>query len=109
LVLSWPASTDNLADPRDLQYAVYLSEYGNIDTVANCENNGTLIVDYTTGIFTTNVGNLRPDSFSYLNVVVRDPAGNTSCYFMDMATTSQTEAEKLNGDGTNSNPNETAN
>jgi len=91
LVLSWPAAVDDLAEASDLRYAAYMSESRNITTPADCYDHGTPVSDFAANLLTTTVANLVPDRSYYFNVVVQDPAGNTSSYSIDMATTAPVE------------------
>jgi hypothetical protein len=93
LVLSWPAAVDDLADASDLRYAVCMSLWSNITTAADCNDNGTLVSDFAANMLTTTVANLVPDRTYYFNVVVQDPAGNRSSYYVDLATTAPVEPE----------------
>ncbi len=87
LVLSWTAGSDNVTAQGDLQYAVYQSTSNNIDTVANCKANGTLIQAYTANLLTKSVTGLTASTPYYFNVLIKDAAGNEACYAMKQQTT----------------------
>jgi hypothetical protein len=76
----WTAATDKVTAQTSLQYMVYRSASNNIGTVANCEANGTALNSYATNISSYAVTGLTSGSTYYFNVVVKDAAGNKSCY-----------------------------
>jgi hypothetical protein len=78
--VSWSPATDNMTLPSDLQYALYTSNSSNLGTVADCENNGELLQDFTTNVTSLICYGLDPDTTYYFCVIVRDATGNMSCY-----------------------------
>jgi len=96
ITLSWNKATDNVSDPGALQYLVYRSDTGNIDTVENIEDNGTAEGTYAADIDTKEITGLTGDTTYYFNVIVKDEAGNKTAYTMQEATTS---AERRSGGG----------
>jgi autotransporter-associated beta strand protein len=79
--LNWVAATDNDTPQENLRYFVYQSSNDDITTVADCEENGTLlneggsihITEYT-------VSDLTSEETYYFNVVVIDMANNKAAY-----------------------------
>jgi autotransporter-associated beta strand protein len=86
------AATDNVTAAANLVYYAYRSLSNNIATVANCEANGTLIGQKTSG-GASNIGfavtGLTPNTLYYFNVVVKDEAGNKSAYTSVSQTTAK--------------------
>jgi hypothetical protein len=80
LTLNWTAATDNTSPQANLQYLAYYSTANNINTVANCEANGTAIGSYAPNIVSKNVTGLTPTTSYYFNVIVQDEAGNRALY-----------------------------
>jgi len=87
LVLNWDASIDAVTIQSNLSYAVYQSTSSNISTVNQCEKNGVLILDYTTGLLSNNITDLAASTIYYFNVIVKDSAGNKSVYTMKQVST----------------------
>lgn len=78
-------ATDNITN--SLNYKLYTSSSGNIGTVSDAENNGTLSAEGD------GVDNLTASGFSlgetvYYNIIVSDTAGNKSAYSQSQVTTS---------------------
>ncbi|MEM7179912.1 MAG: choice-of-anchor D domain-containing protein [Spirochaetota bacterium] len=111
LVLSWTGATDDVSKQDNLAYQVYYSTLSNIATVADAEANGTIAQAYTTNIQTSTIAGLSPGTQYFLNVVVRDEAGNKSVYTTVSVTTairylsSGTPWGANNGDGSSDNGN----
>ena len=83
--LSWTKATDVNTHQTNLQYRVYYSAAGNIDTVSNIVANGTDISGgWKTDISTLSYGPLADHSMTYYNILVRDSSGNISNYIMYM-------------------------
>ena len=87
LTLSWSKATDDLSSQNTLQYLVYHSTSNNIDTIASIEANGMAIGDYTPDIASLDITGLPAWTTYYFNVIVKDEAGNKSCYSMTSMTT----------------------
>ncbi|MEE8441647.1 MAG: hypothetical protein V3S41_08005, partial [Spirochaetia bacterium] len=91
---TWPADIPSGSDPNpsddltewgDLEFAVFASAQDNIDTPADAESNGTLVKDWHSENATGAVGYAdytasMAGERRYINVFVRDQAGNGSAY-----------------------------
>jgi hypothetical protein len=67
---------------------VYRSISNNVNTVANCEANGTLLnAGGTQNMTTFNATGLNPATTYYFNVIVADMAGNKAAYVYKELTT----------------------
>ncbi|MBM7557075.1 fibronectin type III domain-containing protein [Halanaerobacter jeridensis] len=98
--LSWTKATDNISSQANLEYLVYYSTSNNINTVADCENNGTAFGSYNADINTKTVTNLLAETTYYFNVVVKDIVGNKSVYTANTKTTKPLDSEApILGDG----------
>ncbi len=80
VTLSWNKAADDLDAQSALQYLVYRSGSGNLTTVADTEINGTPVGSYAADLSTKAVSGLSAGTVSYFNVIVKDQAGNKSCY-----------------------------
>jgi endo-1,4-beta-xylanase len=81
LTLNWTAATDDYSSASALTYYVYRSASANLDTVADCQANGTLInAGGTVGISTLPVSGLTAGTEYFFTVVVTDEAGNSAVY-----------------------------
>lgn len=99
--LNWTAATDNTTAQADLLYAVYQSASNNISELMTCENNGTIILDYTADITTLDVTDLSAGATYYFNVIVKDDNGNKACYtYKQQATTIDDEVPAPGNSGT---------
>ncbi|MDD3363508.1 MAG: S-layer homology domain-containing protein [Syntrophomonas sp.] len=85
--LSWNKASDLVTAEAGLEYCIYQSLADNIKTVADAEAYGTVKQNYTANIRTSNITGLQPGSTYYFNVVVRDEAGNRTCYTSTTLTT----------------------
>ena len=81
LRLVWSLATDNQTPQAQLRYFVYQSSSNNINSIANCEANGTLLnPGGILNISTYAVSGLSPNTTYYFNIVVMDAAGNKLAY-----------------------------
>src|SRR6185503_5815652 len=87
LTLNWTKATDDVSAQSALQYEVRRSASNNLDTVANAEANGTVVLGYTADIATANVTGLDPATGYYFNLIVKDAAGNKAVYVTKNETT----------------------
>lgn len=78
--LSWQKATDAISAQPELQYMVVWSLLPNVDTAANAVANGTVAVDWMANIGSCDVTGLPILSTCYLNVLVKDRAGNIAGY-----------------------------
>ena len=86
--LVWTKATDVETPQAELQYRVFYSLSGNIDTVANAEANGTEITSgWTTDISSITAFGLNPDTIYYFNVLVQNQSGLSVSYTMMSAIT----------------------
>lgn len=90
LTLNWTKATDNISAQNTLRYEVRQSSTNNIDTVANAELNGSVILSYTTDIDTFTVTGLSTSTTYYFNVIVKDEFDNKVAYVMKTTSTSGT-------------------
>lgn len=80
--LQWATASDNLDDPGELEYRLYLSGRDNLSTVQQIEQNGTALGPYEKNQTSAAMQLFAPDQTYYFNVIVRDGAGNKSAYPM---------------------------
>jgi hypothetical protein len=79
--LTWTKATDTFSDADALTYFIYRSSSNNIATPDQCQTNGTLInTGGTKDIDAFTVEGLSPSTAYYVNVVVKDEAGNAAAY-----------------------------
>lgn len=101
VTLNWNKATDNTSTQTALEYLVYQSTSDNLDSVTNIETNGTTIGSYTADLATKDIAGLTADTTYYFNVIVKDEAGNKTCYTTKSITTL---AAFTNGDGSSDHP-----
>ena len=80
LTLVWTMGTDNVTPQAGLQYKVLRSSSENMNTVADAESNGTVLLAYTANLNSYVVKNLVNASNYYFTVIVKDDAGNKALY-----------------------------
>jgi hypothetical protein len=80
LTLVWSAATDNVTPQADLQYKVLRSSRENINTLAEAEANGTVLIDFTPNLNSYVVKNLVNAPSYFFTVVAKDDAGNKAVY-----------------------------
>ncbi|WP_049895031.1 RCC1 domain-containing protein [Paenibacillus antibioticophila] len=80
--LQWAAASDNLDDPDELEYRLYLSGRDNLSTVEQVEQNGMALGPYEKNQTSAAMRLFVPDQTYYFSVIVRDSAGNKSAYPM---------------------------
>ena len=86
--ISWTKATDDETPQEELQYRVFYSLSGDIDTVAKAEANGTEVTSgWTTDIDSITAGGLSQDTTYFFNVIVKDSSGFVVSYTMMSATT----------------------
>lgn len=78
----WSQAMDNDSLSESLEYLVYYSQSNNISTVVDMETNGIEVGSYETNNLSKTIGELEPDTTYYLNIIVRDEAGNRAAYEM---------------------------
>lgn len=100
-VLHFSKGWDALANPtpdNQLQYKVVWSQSGNVDTVEHANDFGSVAQDWTYAPFFFAQGDtlasfpltgLSPNTDYYVNILAKDPSGNTACYVMGKTTTLQ--------------------
>lgn len=79
MALTWSGATDDITSSSDLQYQVYYSTSDNINTWSD-RGNGTSAGDWATDITSKTISNLSSGTSYYINVFVRDEAGNIESY-----------------------------
>ncbi len=81
---------------------VYQSTSDNLDSVRDIKTNGTPVGSYASDIATKDVTGLTAGTTYYINVIVKDEAGNETCYTpVPVATSAMAFA---GGDGTSGSP-----
>jgi len=85
--VNWSSAGDETSPASALTYAVYRSTLSNMNTVAEVEANGTLIKDYTANISSYTATSLESGTSYYINVLVKDSAGNKGVYTAATAAT----------------------
>lgn len=81
--LSWTQGTDNITSTGDLEYKVLYSTANNIGTVDEMEATGSgrvLFLDWTKNISFQTITGLTVNTSYFLNVIIRDAAGNKAVY-----------------------------
>jgi len=89
---TWLAASDETTAQADLQYLVYYSTGNNIDTVANMEANGTAVGTYAVNITNKSVTGLSNGTRYYVNLIVKDEAGNKAGFNMNPNTSCRATA-----------------
>ena len=87
-ILYWNKATDDISEQETLQYLVYQSEDNNLGTVDDIETNGVAMGDYAVDLDTMTIRDLMAGRTYYFNVIVKDEAGNKTCYNTQAITTS---------------------
>jgi hypothetical protein len=108
MTLSWIAATDNLTSSMSLEYLVVYSTTSALDTIddiLNAEDDvlGHVVAvgDWTEDLEQAVITGLSPNTTYYLNVIVRDLAGNKAAYLKKtQATTADTTAPVPGSSGT---------
>ena len=77
---NWTAGTDGVTSAASLQYRVYYSAANNIATASAAQSNGTAVNNWTSNITSLPITGLVPSTTYYVNVLVKDDAGNISSY-----------------------------
>ena len=80
MTLSWEKAFDEVVDQENLQYKIVYSEDDSIGSVEKAEENGTLGLDWTPDISEGDISNLSILTKYYVNVLVKDVAGNKAEY-----------------------------
>jgi hypothetical protein len=80
LMVSWPPAIDDVTSQEKLQYKLLYTPPNNIRMIANAENSGTLIMDWTVNVKSRQVNDLALMSSYYFVVMVKDEAGNKTMY-----------------------------
>lgn len=81
--LSWTQGTDNITSTGDLEYKVVYSIANNIGTVDEVETPGggrVIFLNWTKNISFQTITGLTVNTSYYLNVIIRDAAGNKAVY-----------------------------
>jgi hypothetical protein len=80
LVVSWPSAIDDVTPQENLQYKLLYMPPNNMRMMANAENNGMLIMDWTVNVKSRQVSGLASiNSYNFV-VMVKDEAGNKTMY-----------------------------
>jgi hypothetical protein len=87
LSITWTKGADNVSAQSALQYEMRRSSTNNMGTVANAEANGTICQNYTTDVATASCSNLTAATTYWLQVLLRDEAGNKNIYTQTSFTT----------------------
>ncbi len=95
VVLGWQRATDDVSAQSALSYRVYYSTSDEMQSVEQIESNGMSVGGYVQNITTQRITLPESETTYYFNVIVRDEAGNRSCYSMSSIDTG------LRGDLTN--------
>lgn len=85
--LIWTRATDNVTPTEDLDYRVYRSDYNNIRTPGEAEENGDPVTGWEQDEVVAVAAGLDPGRSYYFNVVVRDGDGLMAAYLTVSATT----------------------
>ncbi|MGE5677166.1 MAG: choice-of-anchor D domain-containing protein [Pseudomonadota bacterium] len=102
LDISWTAATDDGTAQGSLEYMVLYSETNELETISDAVYNGTAVQDWEAGLTEIAITGLSPETTYYMNVLVRDEAGNKAIYQMGTADTVEaddTEAPEAGNSG----------
>ncbi len=92
LMVSWQPATDDVTSQEKLQYKLLYTPPNNIRMIANAENSGTLIMDWTVNVKSKQVNDLAlMGSYNFV-VMVKDEAGNKTMYQSQKVTVPDTSA-----------------
>jgi len=80
LDISWTAASDTVTAAADLEYKLVYSTADNIYDMDVIEANGIVVHDFTANLLAATITGLDPSTQYYVNVVVRDEAGNERAY-----------------------------
>lgn len=86
IALSWGQGNDAVTATANLQYLVYYSTNDQFDALADVEG-GTPFGTFQAAITSKTITGLSPGTDYYVNVVIRDEAGNKNIYNSGTATT----------------------
>jgi len=79
--VQWYTATDDGADASELSYSIYISEYDDIGTVDDIEENGTMVTPWTAGLGDIEIKiSLDEGKTYYCNILVTDGNGNYAAY-----------------------------
>ncbi|MBP7551999.1 MAG: Ig-like domain-containing protein [Spirochaetes bacterium] len=84
--VNWGEATD---DNGPLTYKLYYSTTDNLWTINDCETKGIVAMDWSTNT-SFNLTGLEEKKSYYFNVIVKDVAGNMTCYDMKQGDTDST-------------------
>lgn len=87
LTLAWQKATRNGVEDPNLEYQVYLSTQGNIETLSTVLANGTAYGTSQEDISSLTVSGLTVSTKYYFNVLVKNSADNKAAYRMAAYTT----------------------
>ena len=87
VTLGWNKAIDETSAQAVLQYLVYQSSSDNLDSVTNIEANGTALGSYAADIAAKGITDLTAGTTYYFNLIVKDEAGNKTCYNAKSVTT----------------------
>ena len=90
--LTWTAATDSCSAQGTLQYRVIYCLQDTIATVTEAMRSGSVATDWTANLSEVTVSNLRSHTTYYLNVLVKDEAGNMAVYTPESITTDMEDA-----------------
>lgn len=85
--VTWTAARDGVTAQTGLQYRVVTSTADNIGGLDEALANGSVSLDWTTNVTTHQVSGLNQKTRYWVNVLVRDAAGNMSAYHSEDAFT----------------------
>jgi hypothetical protein len=94
-VVGWAKASDNTSPASTLQYKVVRSTAGNVSDVAGAEANGTVCMDWTTDVSTCTATGLNASTTYWLNVLVKDAAGNESAYVSSSQATAAVSVTRI--------------
>ena len=80
LTLRWTTASDDTSPKALLRYEVVQSSIENINTVAEAEANGSVILAYTANASSHAVKGVKNASQQFYTVIVKDEAGNRAVY-----------------------------
>jgi hypothetical protein len=80
LTLRWTVATDDTSLRTALKYQVVESSAKNLNTVADAESNGNVLLAYTADLTSFQVKNLSNAVQHFFTVIVADGAGNKAVY-----------------------------
>ncbi|ETR68995.1 MAG: hypothetical protein OMM_04225 [Candidatus Magnetoglobus multicellularis str. Araruama] len=99
ITVQWHPATDNSTAQNDMQYRLYYSSSPNLQSISEIQANGTAVGNWSENITSGEIAGLDLNADVYVNVLVKDQAGNISTYAQAMVSTLPYFIEAISLDG----------